>query len=459
MSGVASIMNSALRSMETATQALAVASNNIANEGTPGYARQRLIVQPAPNEGDMMLTGSGVEAVRIEAIRDLLLENRLRDEISSETSSDLLHSKLRDVEILFNDIAETGMLGVITEFFNSFHDLALDPASINAREQVQTAAENLAQSFQTRGDQLRQMQTVADKDLVSYLENINSLAKRIAGLAKDIQVQEVGGQNANSLRNQRTALVNELSQYIGVNELEGADGNYRLSIGSTLFVFDGQTVPLTWDTSATGGFVSVKLGSVDVSSTVTSGRVFAQQQIRDKFVPDYISKLDQLAYEITTEVNAIHSVSYDRSGNTGVNFFDPLASASSAARLIKLNSAISTDPTKIAAAKLVAGTDNQAATDIGNLTHKQVFTGGSVIDQYRSLVFTIGNDTTNVGGELDHHAALLHQLRNRRDSISGVSADEETMDILRFQRAYQASASLIRIVDELLQTILSMVVR
>ena len=458
MSGVASIMHSALRSMETATQALAVASNNIANEGTPGYTRQRLIVRPSANEGDRLLTGSGVEALKIEAVRDLLLENRLRDEISSETSADVLHSKLRDVEILFNDVADTGMLEVITEFFNSFHNLALAPSSINAREQVQLSAKNLAQGFQTRGDQLREMQTVADKDIVGYIENINRLAGRIAGIAKDIQMLEVGGQRANGLRDQRSVLVTELSQYIGVNELDGAD-SYSVSIGSALFVFDGQAVPLTWDTSAAGGFVSVKLGSTDVSSSVTSGRVFAQQQIRDKFAPDYIGKLDQLAYEITQQVNAIHSISYDRSGNTGVNFFDPLASASDAARLFKLNSVVSTDATKIAAAKLVAGTDNEAATAMGNLIHKQVFTGGSVIDQYRSLVFTIANDTTNARGELDQHAALLHQLRNRRDSISGVSADEETMNILKFQRAYQASASLIRIVDELLQTILAMAVR
>ena len=112
--------------------------------------------------------------------------------------------------------------------------------------------------------------------------------------------------------------------------------------------------------------------------------------------------------------------------------------------------------TKIATAKQSAGNDNEATTDIGNLLHKKVFTGGSVIDQYRALVFTLGNDTSRAEDQLNEHTALLHQLENRWDSISAVSVDEETMKILQFQRSYQASATVIRIVDELLQTIMSL---
>ena len=227
-----------------------------------------------------------------------------------------------------------------------------------------------------------------------------------------------------------------------------SSNNYQLSMGNALLVFDARTALVAADTSGASGLVAVKVGSVDVSSTITAARIHAQQQVRDKFVPDYLGKLDQLAYEITQQVNAIHSVAYDRSGNTGVNFFDTLASATDGARQIKLNSAISADLTKIATAKQAGGKDNEAATDIGNLIHKQVFTGGSVVDQYRSLVFTIGNDTTGAQGKFEEHSALLHQLENRRDSISGVSVDEETMKILQFQRAYQASAHLVRIVDE-----------
>jgi flagellar hook-associated protein 1 FlgK len=453
MSGITSLLYSALRSMETATQSLAVASNNIANEKTPGYAKQRLLVEPSPNQADRLLTGTGVEAVKIEAVRDQLLESRLRQQVSNRAGDDLLHNTLRDIEALFNDAADTGMLPPLTNFFNSFHSLALDPSSLNFRELVRTAADDLTRSFTVRGEELRRIQTLADQSIADDINTINSLAEQIAVLSREIQTQEAGGQGAHDLRDKRGQLVKELSEFTDITEIKSST-DYLLSMGNVLLVYGGRTSPVTADTSGASGLVAVKVGSVDVTSTITAGRIHAQLQIRDKFVPDYLGKLDQLAYEITQQVNAIHSVAYDRSGNTGVTFFDPLASATDAARQIKVNSAITADLTKIAAAKQAAGTDNEAATDIGNLIHTKVFTGGSVVDQYRSLVFTLGSDTTNAQGKLEQDSALLHQLENRRDSISGVSIDEETMKILQFQRAYQASASVIRIVDELLQTVL-----
>ncbi len=453
MSGITSVLHSALSSMEAAQQSLNVASNNIANETTPGYAKQRLVVQPSLNQGDKFLSGSGVETVRVESMRDRLLETRLQQEFSNFSGDDALHTTLREIEILFNDVADTGMLPAITDFFNSFQSLALDPSSTNFREQVRGAAADLSRSFTVRGEELRRVQSLADQTIIDNINTINVLAEQVASLSGEIRIQEAGGHTAHDLRTRRGQLVKEIAKYISVREMTSGQ-DYQLAVGGTLLVFDGRTSPLIADSSGASGFVAVKLGSMDIGSTLTSGRIYAQQQARDKFVPDYLTKLDQFAYEITQQVNAIHSVSYDRSGNTGVNFFDPLTSASDAARKMKLNSAISTDLTKIATAKLVAGTDNDAATDIGNLLHKQVFTGGSVVDQYRSLVFTVGTDTTNASGRSEQASALLHQLENQRDATSGVSIDEETMKILQFQRSFQASASLIAIVDELLQTVL-----
>ena len=455
MAGLSSIIHSALRTMEAATSTLAVASNNIANEKTPGYAKQRLVVQPAGSPGDgRILIGSGVEVVGIEAVRDRLLEGRLRSEVSSKAGDDALYSTLQNIEILFNDAAETGMLPSLTNYFNSFHALALDPSSINYREQVRIAAEDLALDFKTRGEELRRVQSVADKQIAEDITQINSLADRIGLISKEIRVQEAGGQVANDLRDRRGTLVKEIAEYIDVKETNSSN-SFQLSIANTMLVYDTNVAAVTADASGAGGFVSVKIGPADVGKAATAGRIFAHQEVRDKYVPDYLNKLDQLAYEVAQQVNAIHSVGYDRSGNTGVNFFDPLASATDAARQIKVSSAITADLSKIATAKQSSGNDNEAATDIGNLLHKQVFTGGSVIDQYRALVFSLGNDTTRAQDQLDEHTALLHQLENRRDSISGVSIDEETMKILQFQRAYQASASVIRVIDELMQTILT----
>ena len=108
------------------------------------------------------------------------------------------------------------------------------------------------------------------------------------------------------------------------------------------------------------------------------------------------------------------------------------------------------------AAKDTAGQNNLAAIDLGNLLHSNVFTGGSVTGQYGNLVFSIGSDVSNADSSLRQHEAIEHQLENRRGAISGVSIDEETVQMLGFQRAYEASARMVRTVDELLQTLLGM---
>jgi flagellar hook-associated protein 1 FlgK len=155
-------------------------------------------------------------------------------------------------------------------------------------------------------------------------------------------------------------------------------------------------------------------------------------------------------------VNGIHSTGYDLNGNTGSSFFNPLASAANASGLMSLSNAITTDLASIAASGQPTGQDNQVATQLGNLLFKPVFSGGSVTDQYRSLVFEVGTDASNAEVALHEHEALAQQIELRRQATSGVSIDEETVQILQFQRAYQASARLLRTVDELTQTLLGM---
>jgi len=158
---------------------------------------------------------------------------------------------------------------------------------------------------------------------------------------------------------------------------------------------------------------------------------------------------------VTQRVNALHSAGYDLNGNTNINFFSPLASATGAAGLITLDSSVSTDVRKIAVSTSASGTDNGVALQLGNLLHDPVFSGGSVTDQYGNLVYAIGQDSSNAQSSASEHDALLTQLQNRRQSFSGVSIDEESMQILQFQRAYEASARVIQVADELLKTTLN----
>lgn len=440
MATLGSVMNSALKSMAANQLALSVASNNIANAETPDYTRQRLVVTPSGPGGDAMMIGAGVDVVRVEVLRDQLVETRLRQETSSKSGGETLTRMLGDMEVLFNDTGDVGLLQKMTNFFNSFHTLSQDPVSMNFREELKINTRALIDAFRGRYQDLANFQTLADKGIAADVDQINQLTQQIADVSAEIRIQETE-HTANDLRDRRGALVKQLSQIVEVHELDSGR-EYQLSTKDNRLLVLNRTTQ--------------KLAVSDVTANIGNGSMKAKLDIRDQYIPKYTAGLDKLAYELTQQVNAVHSAAYDLDGRKGIKFFTPLTSSSGASRLIDLSTDVSSSTRSIAASSLSTGTDNGAARAMGNLLHSQVFTGGSITDQYRTLVFGLGSDLANAEVSLKEHEALVHQLQNRRQSISGVSMDEETVQILQFQRAYEASARLVRTVDELLQVALGL---
>jgi flagellar hook-associated protein 1 FlgK len=433
-----------MKSLAANQLALSVASNNIANAQTPGYTRQRLITAPSVMDEKFPSVGTGVDVVRVEALRDAMVELRLREETSAKSGDDTLTKTLSDIEVLFNDTDahSPGLLQAMTDFFNSFHTLSLDPASMNFREEVKVNAQALIDALHARNSDLKTLQNRVDKAIAPEVDQLNLLTKQIASLSSEIKRQELDGHVANDLRDRRSELVKQLSGIIDVNELE-SDGDYQLTTkDNRLLVFNG---------------VQRTLAASDITSNMGNGSLKAKVDLRDTYIPKYLNALDQLAYELTQQVNLAHTAGYDLDGDTGNSFFASLGSASDASRLIGLSASVLADTRNIAASAQSSGNDNQVAMQIGNLLTSEVFTGGSITDQYGSLVFAVGSDLSNSRFNLGEHESMVSQLENRRQAASGVSVDEETASILQFQRAYQASAKMIQMVDQLLETTLGMV--
>ena len=426
---IGAIMSSALGSLIANQLALSVASNNIANANDTDFTRQRLLTTPAGPDGGTFGIGMGINVIGVDAIRNALIETRLRQENSAKSGADTLANGLQGIENVFNDTNNDGLLKKITDFFNSFQTLSQDPASLNSREQLKITANAMINALHSSYQDLKQVQTDADKAITADVGQINILTKQIASVTQQINLAEANGP-APDLRDRRSALVKQLSSYIDVNELESGHDYQLTTKNNHLLVLNNTSKDLT---------------TSDVDSNIGDGSIKAELDMRDTYVPKYVSALDQLAYEIQNHVNTIHSAGYDLDGNTSINFFAPLASATDASRLIALDPAVAGDNRKI------AGT---AAMQLGNLLHDPVFTGGSLTDQYGTLIYTVGSDVASAQSSMNEHDQLLAQLQNRRQSISGVSIDEESIQILQFQRSYQASARMLKAVDELLQVTL-----
>lgn len=433
------VFNSAMKSMAANQYAMSIASNNIANANNPHYTRQRLITQPSIGDRPWGI-GTGVDIMGMEALRDRLVEARFRDALSSKFGAETKAGRLSNIETLFNDSQGTGLSQSITDFFNSFQDLAQDPASLAYREQVRVRGSSLVDAIRGKDRELKEIASAANTAVGWNVQQINRLSSEIASVTAQIKQEELHT-GAHDLRDRRGALIAELSQYLEVTELDSGDYQLSTSDGRLLVMND----------------LAVPLDARTITPAIGPGSLRAELETRDTYVPKYLAALDQLAYEISQQVNSIHSTAYDLDGNTGINFFASLSSATGAAEALRLSTEVANSARSIAASRLPAGNDNGAATSIGNLLNAPVFSGGTVMDQYGAMVFAIGSDLAMENANVDQQTALLTQLENRRQSISGVSIDEETLQITQFQRAYEASAQMIRMVDELMQVTLGLV--
>jgi flagellar hook-associated protein 1 FlgK len=443
--------------------ALDVAQNNIANVNTPGYARQRANFVPGdPIAQEMYQLGAGVRVDSIDSYRSRFLDHRVNEELQRQGEDSASASTLQQVEALFNDTSESGLQSVIAAFFNSFSSLASAPEDVTLRQQVLACAENLGAQFRQKYESLQSVQTLQDRAIEDTVAEINSLAENIASLNVEIVAASGSQSNAGTLRDRRQVLIDQLAELTDIAYFETESGSITVMSrqGATLVVGDRST---SWQVGASTSDTAlhVTAGGADITSKIQSGKLGGLLKVRDNRIVGYLSMLDNMAGAIINRVNAQHAQGEDLNGGLGGDFFVPFTSTvpgsnQGAARAMKL--AI-TDPALIAAAGVGAGVGSNAnARMLAGIQDEPILSGGqATIDQaYTNLIYSIGRDTKNAVDGLETQNQLLTQLQNQRDAVIGVSLDEEAVSILRFQKAYQANARIISIIDSLTEEMIQL---
>ena len=196
---------------------------------------------------------------------------------------------------------------------------------------------------------------------------------------------------------------------------------------------------------------------VNITSNISNGKLKGWLEARDVDMRGYLRQLDTLAETLTERVNTLHQLGWGLDGSNGTDFFTGTITASS----LQVNTAITNDLDLIAASSTRTGIpgNNGQAIAIANLQHSLTMNSSSTTfeDYYNSLVSQVGGDVQSANAYFNHQSDMVVQLENRRESISGVSLDEEMINLVKFQTAYDAAAKLISTADELLQTVLNMV--
>lgn len=471
-----------LRSMQTQQTALNTASHNVANAKTEGYTRQRAEMAatspwpyPAVNSlGIVGQIGTGVEITKMERVRDQFLDIQLRNETNTLGEWTVKQDTLEQVEVVFQEPTDTGLSTLITQFWDSWQELSMNPESINSAVRttlVETAA-SLADALRYTHQQLEDIAADTDSIIKIDVDGINSTANQIKDLNQQIKKAKIAGFEPNDLMDKRDLLLDQLAEVIDFKVTDNGDGTIDVNLynGATdsydsrlVDGIEGHTNILETD----DGSGSLVIQWADYSSTepagqlpaagdelqVNGGKLYGLFDVRDNLISEYTTMLDTFASNLITQVNAIHADGYDLDGASGGEFFN----GSSAVDIV-IDPDISGDVSKIAAAldpDDLSG-DGSNALAISKLRSKEGVCGGTSFDDYyRNLVSGLGVDSNEAQRMTTNQQALVDQLESRKESISGVSSDEELAHMLEFQHIYEASARFMTTLDEMLDTLIN----
>jgi flagellar hook-associated protein 1 FlgK len=463
MTGIYGVILNAGRGAIIAQQkAIEVTGHNIANVNTLGYSRQ--IANLAANEPIQCgpgMVGTGVRATEIKRIYDHFLGLQINNENQHLGRWEAEKGVLERVEIVFDESSGYGLNQAMSEFWNAWQDLANNPSGNVERVTLLAKSESMATTFNSMYSSLEKIQRDIDTSISGTVEEVNLIARQIADLNRKIVDVEITGQKSNDYRDSRDLLLKELSSMIDINTFENSDGSVTVSASGGKPLVEGLH---SWDLSTEtnpNGFKDIVWvdndgNTTNITDDISGGKVQGWIEARDVTIPDYLNRLDNLAAKIISEVNALHSNGFGLDGSTGNDFFSGTSASDMA-----MNQVIVDDVNLIAAGSSADGVpgDNSNAIAIANLQNELLMGGNTATfdDYFNSLISLVGSDVKEATANFDHQNSMVAHLDNYRESISGVSLDEEMVNLIKFQHAYDAAAKLISTVDELLNTVINMV--
>ncbi len=448
MGSLFSSLTIAVGALQAEQGALNVTSNNVANVNTPGYARQRAVLDEGiPLSKAPLVFGSGVVFAQPQSVRDTILELRLHEETQQQGQFDTEVQQLQQAQAGFRGTGDVG--AQLTNFFNSLTQLSANPSNLPLRQGVLTSAGNLASSFQTTARNLELQRSNIDQSVIQSVNQINTLTQQIAGQNQQIAALENVHQDAGVLISQRTESIRQLSQLIDVRVVTNESSISLTTANGAALVASGQSFALSTRVDPTGVQHVYSQGS-DITGKLSGGSLNGLITVRDRSIPGLLNHLDTLAAGLSTTLNGIHHNGFDLNGAAGGNLFTP-PPAGVTGTAASISVAI-TDPSLIAASSDGSPGSNGNVAALYDVRGQAVASGQNPFDYYASLVFNVGNGLATAQTEAQASGQILQQLTDQRNSISGVSLDEEGANLLRYQNAYQAAAKVITAINDLTQT-------
>jgi flagellar hook-associated protein 1 FlgK len=467
-----SILNSARSGMAAQTLAVQVASQNIANADTDGYSRQRVeLATSISTSFPYGNVGTGVTVSDITRSRDSMLDAQYRQDSAGQTQADTTSAALDQIQQVFDEPSDSGLSATLDQFWSSWSDLSNDPSSGAAKAAVRQSGDSVASTLNRFASQLDAQDETNRESANADVSQINQLAAQVVDYNKQIISQESGGHTASDLRDARDRVLDQLSTLTGGQTVERSNGNAAFFVGGRMLVDGAVSKQMEY---TDGQPPTLKFTDDPQTLNGVGGKLGAEVDISANQIPKVMAQLDSIAKTLVTTVNSIHNGATAYSGTppvatTAGNFFSVGTGASTdpafTARGIKLDASLSSADAVAASAANSGSGNSDVATAMANLRDQTMAitdsTGTTVSTDSIGGYFnqTVGDLATATKYSQDNstvQATLASNSLARRTSVSGVSTDDELVSVIQHQHSYQAAARLVTVVDQMMQTLVSL---
>ena len=465
--GLYDVLRMGLSSLRAQSRAMETVGRNMANVNNPAYSRQRLIFGEIAPSGS---TSTGVDVIEIQQVRDALLDRQVVREKSSAAALAAETAAYERGEAAMGETisnvsdpslaATTGgnsLANAMAGFFGAARQLSANPTNSTQKQMFVQTATTLTERFQFSNDRLAEVQSDLSAQVSNDVDKANLLLTTISDLNLMIASQESEtGTKALTLRDQRQARLEDLAQVMNFKTTSLPDAPNQIQITATsatgvdtVILSAGTTLEtLTFDDDG----AAVRVASSATALALTGGSIKGHLLARDGALQTLRDSLDLLASQMVTSVNAVYNP-----GGAGQNFFDP---AGTDAGSIQLASGLSGLNVRASVSGGAAG-DGSVAQLISELDIQSFSSAtgdaidGTMGESYSAAISLFSYSLSQSRMQHENQTSVLNAVRGQRESVSGVSLDEEAAELMKFQRAYQASARVISVIDEMLDLVVN----
>lgn len=439
---------------------LNVTAQNTANAMTPGYTRQVAMTSTIGASGGSGNTaGNGVQVDSICRVSNQYLVNQVWYAASDNGYYSTQQQYLTQLEGVLSD-ENSSLSGGFDNFFAALNEATTNPDDSALREQVISEASALSLRFNNTCDYIDSQSSQIASQESATVSQINSLTSGIASYNQQIAEAEANGDNASALYDARDQMVDQLSSMMDVQVNVDDEGNYNIALKNGQPLVSGQscsTIELQDNPDGSQSMTLTFAGTTSNMTTDTGGSLGALFDYQNKVLSPLNDTVNSIAEQFTNAVNSQLAAGYDMNGNPGAPLF--IYDASNPDGPLMVNPDITEDELAFSSAPGETGNSDNLQALIGISSEPMdVDNLGSVSvgDACTSIISNIGIYSRQNQTEAESASNVYSEAQNQQASVSGVSMDEEAVNLITYTQVYQANLKVISTGADIFDSVLQM---